>query len=265
MNLKNLKKKKLSELTIPEMREIVKSKERQEVIKHDIRSRIFTKFSVYQTIFFLHLGFSANIVTYMWAFLGLLSTLLLWAGQYWMNIAFIILLYISSFIDHSDGEIARYNRWRKGIKCVSLKGLYLEDISHFFIRVLIFFGIGIGAWMRFQNIYYFYAGVALTLLLLLDQVVKLREYDILIKKDKLKFLEEAKEYKSHYAGKLTKIYDLFKPERLHSSLFFWVALFNVLHWFLIITLLLFILLFIKNFYMELKRLQGYDEKLNKSG
>lgn len=263
MNLKKLKKKTLSELSVSEMKEIVKSKTRIEDAKHSLHKKLFNKLSVYQTIFFLRLGFSADMLSGLWIALGIISTLFLWAGNYWMNIAYFIALFIVSFMDHSDGEIARYWKWRKGETKGTLKGLYFESISHFLIRVFIFFGIGVGAWVRFNQIYYFYAGIALTMLLLFDQVIKLREYHVLIQAGKLELLKESKESKLESGKKLGWLYTLFKPEFMEKSLFFWALIFNVLHWFLIVTLVLFTFLFFKNLYTELKILENFDKQVVK--
>ncbi|MCK5043472.1 CDP-alcohol phosphatidyltransferase family protein [Candidatus Pacearchaeota archaeon] len=261
MDLEKLKEKKLSELTIPEMRKIVWSKEREENKKKDIRVRIFTKFSVYLTKLFLHLGISANMVSYLWIFLGVASTILLWSGQYWASISFLILFNLAAIIDHSDGEVARYWMWRKGKKEGSVTGLYLEDLSHFLIRISIFFGIGVGAWMRFDQIYYFYAGVVLTIVFSLDQVIKLRVYDSLIQSGKIKLINKARKEKTT-PGKLKWLHSIFKPQYMQKSLFFWAIIFNVVHWFLIVTVILFVPLFFKNFYRELKRLEDVDKKNN---
>jgi hypothetical protein len=261
MELEDLREKKLSELTIPEMRKIVWSQEREKNKKKDIRVRIFTKFSVYLTTFFLRLGFSANVVSFLWIFSGIASTIFLWFGQYWASIGFLIFFNLASFIDHTDGEMARYWMWRKRQKEGALIGFYLEDLSHFLIRITIFFGLGVGAWMRFDNILYFLVGTALTIIFSLDQVIKLRVYDSIIQSGKLKILNRARKEKTT-PGKLKWISDLFKPQYMHKSLFFWALIFNVTHWFLILTLILFVPLFFKNFYREIKRIGTIDKEYN---
>lgn len=254
-----LRKKDLWDLTINDLKKIVWSKDRQELVKNDTRARMFGRISVYQTMFFLRLGFSANAVSGLWLFLAIAATFLLWIGNYWASLACIAIHYLAFMIDLSDGEVARYWNWRKKRSGYTIKGLYLESISHFLLRTFIFFGLGVGAAIRFGNIYYFYAGVALSMILLIDQVLKLREYDAIVLSGRINLIKDARKHKEKYSGKLNWFYNLFKPTMLHYSLFFWAALFNVLHWFLIATLVLSIPLLFKNIYYGSKKMDSYDK------
>lgn len=259
MITKELKKKNLSELTIPEMREIVKSKGRDEEKRLYIHSRIADKFSIYQTKLFLKLGLSANTVSFIGIVIYILSTILLWVGDYWLNIIFYIIFLIASFIDYSDGEIARYWMWRKDKKRGTLKGLYTELASHPITDTFIFFGIGIGAWNRFDNIYYFYVGIALSFMMLLNQMLKLKEYETIVSADRINLLKKSRRSKPEISSRMRWIYNLFKPQTILYSLFFWALIFNVLHWFLILTLIVFTPRFIKSIFDVLKRLERLDK------
>ncbi|MDD5193380.1 MAG: hypothetical protein PHF67_02225 [Candidatus Nanoarchaeia archaeon] len=259
--LDELRKKNLSELTFSELRKIVSGKGRDEEKRLYIHSRVADKFSIYQTKLFLKLGLSADAVSMIWIILGVLSTALLWFGTYWMNILFYIIFLIALFIDYSDGEIARYWMWRKNRKKGTIRGLYIENASHSIMDVFIFLGIGIGAMNRFGEIYYVWAAIALIIMILFNQIFKLREYEVLLVSDRLEKLKDMGKTPSSPLEKesMRYIYNLFKPQTILYSLFFWMLILNVVNWFLLLTTFLFAIIFIKNLFVLSKRLKSLDK------
>lgn len=263
MNNKDLREKSLSELTISEMREITNSKGREEERRLYIHSRVADKFSIYLTRLFLFFDVSANQVSLIWIILGTLATIFLWVGSYWFNITFYIIFLIALFIDYSDGEIAKYWMWRKGKKKYTLKGLFIENASHSIIDVFIFLGIGIGAWNRFDQIYYFYFGIAMALMILFSHVFKLRIYETIILAKRKDLLKDAKKTDSNSIKKIRWLHNLFKPQTVLYSLFFWTLIFNVLHWFLILSVVVFAIVFVRDMVGLFKKLDKLDKNEKK--
>lgn len=110
---------------------------------------VYRKVSIYGTMLFARLGLSANTAT----FISLLCTL----GSLWFFLqnepvylviaAVLILAY--HYLDHVDGELARYYRKTKGTKG-SLKGSYFDLLCHMYSVNLYFFCISIALYKELQ-------------------------------------------------------------------------------------------------------------------
>ena len=88
----------------------------------NLDEKIIRKFSIYLTVVFIKLKFTANMVTMVSFFVGILASILILID---MNFVFysLALLWIIKILDYVDGEIARYN------KTSSLSGLFLDRIN----------------------------------------------------------------------------------------------------------------------------------------
>lgn len=82
---------------------------------------------------FIHLRVTANAVTVLMIFVGIIANLLLSFQAYFVGIVF---CYLSFLLDKCDGELARFYGG------VSRLGIYLDEIYHFLINSSIFLAIG---------------------------------------------------------------------------------------------------------------------------
>ena len=101
------------------------------------------KISPYVTRLALRLGFSANSVTGLMIFVGLLGV---WCFSLQGPLAFLGILGVQLYLllDCVDGEVARFN------KTQSANGIYLDRWRHYVVEVSIFVALGIRAWNQEQ-------------------------------------------------------------------------------------------------------------------
>jgi len=98
-------------------------------------SLIYRRISIYITKIFLQTSITANQVTVMSLAMGLASSAVLASGHFAFGaLAFLL----SSVLDCVDGEIARYKN------SSSVKGVYLDIITHYIIDPLMFTGLALG-------------------------------------------------------------------------------------------------------------------------
>jgi len=106
---------------------------------------LYRKFSIYLTIIFVYLKFSANIVSLL-GMIVCLSGISLFALSSDVKLHFIgvILLQISIFMDYSDGEVARYRKHHtaSGNGENNISGVYMDNIVHYILTPVgvFFFG-----------------------------------------------------------------------------------------------------------------------------
>jgi phosphatidylglycerophosphate synthase len=89
--------------------------------------------------FFLRSGISANQISFVSIFLGIISAILISTGGFWCIIFGGILMQIWLILDKTDGLIARYK------KTTSKMGEFLEEFNGSLIAVLFFLSIGFAA------------------------------------------------------------------------------------------------------------------------
>lgn len=96
--------------------------------------------SIFFTKFFLIVNITANQVTHMQNFIGVLGALLFISGNYLHSIAGVILLQFYAILDHVDGEVARCRQEE------SEQGKYLDILGGNLVLPLTLFTISIGAY-----------------------------------------------------------------------------------------------------------------------
>lgn len=98
-------------------------------------SLFYRKISIYLTRILLFTPITANQVTILGLIIGIISAFFFSGGNYLIG-AFLFMFAI--LLDFSDGEIARYRN------NPTIKGVFLDIISHYIIDPLMFLGISIG-------------------------------------------------------------------------------------------------------------------------
>lgn len=143
---------------IPSVKELRKICQTAESAKHDsILGRYFgRKLSIYLTHVLLHTPISANQVTILMLLVGMVSGTLFIIGNYWCSLAGSILFPIMYILDGVDGEVARYRN-----SC-SLKGVYLDRVSHIITYPFLFIGITFGVYINNHDIRVFIFGFLAT-------------------------------------------------------------------------------------------------------
>ncbi len=107
--------------------------------RHDI---IVRKLSIYLTWLLLHTRISANGVTVLQTVVGFGGGLLLMSADYIHSLAGIFLLQLGYILDCSDGEVARYRGQ------ASVNGVFLDLIGHEIVIPMMYFGLGVGEYLR---------------------------------------------------------------------------------------------------------------------
>jgi len=111
------------------------------------------KVSIYLTFVFIKLGFSANTVTGLFLFSGIVSAILFSLGSRTSMLAGALVLQLWYILDHSDGEVARYRDE------VSLTGSYFDYLTHYIVHPLVFIGLGWGFLKSTGNMGYLLSGI----------------------------------------------------------------------------------------------------------
>ena len=88
-------------------------------------------FSMYITWLFVRIGITANTTTFFTILCGLAGVALCMPHIFWLNVIGASLLILEMVLDCVDGEIARWT------KKSSLKGLYLDLVSHLLCNALL--------------------------------------------------------------------------------------------------------------------------------
>ena len=115
-------------------------------------SLFYRKISIYFTWVFLLTPISANQVTILSLIFGLVSAIFFSYGSYLVGS---LLFLFALLLDYVDGEIARFR------KNSSIKGVYLDIISHYIIDPFMFLGVSIGVFkITFDPIILVFGGVS---------------------------------------------------------------------------------------------------------
>lgn len=97
----------------------------------------YRRLSIYITrcLLILFPKITPNQVTSSGIIIGIIGVILIAVYNLYSNLLGFLLLYIWTLLDRVDGEIARYKKTK------SLKGLYLDELSHFIITPAFFMAI----------------------------------------------------------------------------------------------------------------------------
>lgn len=136
--------------SIKRLREICQPKSSKKI---PYTEQFYRKFSIYITKFLLSkTNINANQVTAFSILVGILAGVFFSFGKSWTMLTGAVLLNVWYFIDHLDGEIARYRRTS------SLTGQYFDLMNHYTVHPIVFFGLGIGLYFRYDWFWLVYAG-----------------------------------------------------------------------------------------------------------
>lgn len=143
--------------------------------------------AVYSTrvaLWMLKLGITPNQITVFWTLAVSLITFLLWFGSYKLNILFVFLYIFLYGFDYIDGDMARIMKRAVPKFNQNILGSWIDKIYYYFHRALVIIGLSIGVASSSGNVRYFYLGVVTIFFVFGDIMIKLREIDVLVSKNK---------------------------------------------------------------------------------
>jgi len=104
------------------------------------------KISIYITWLFIKTPITANQVTVLSIFIGLLGGVMLFIDHPFMPLVATICLFVYHLLDKVDGEIARYH------KKTSREGVYLDEIGHSLVFPVFFVVLGLRLYAETPNL-----------------------------------------------------------------------------------------------------------------
>ena len=113
----------------------------------------------------LHTPITANQVTFFSLVIGIVGIGLFSALAPSLFLAGTILLQLWYFLDHVDGQIARYH------KTVSITGRFFDFLTHHIIHGVIFFSLGICMYQITRNFYLVIWGFVLSLFMMIFNLI----------------------------------------------------------------------------------------------
>jgi len=212
---------------------------------------ILGNISPYLSWLFAKLPFTPNQISFIWIIIGFIGIFIMGLGGYWFLLLGILIYHFAILLDYVDGEIARIR------KKTTIGGAYVDMTFSWIFRSLLLLGLGIGIYNTNGNVIYFYLGIWSCLLLVFDNLAKLKVYEALIDEDRLDLIKKQKEIilKDKSFIQKTKIYiiEMLRPFSPFSLIFF-AILFNVPHYYLILMAIISPLVFVRsliNIYKEI--------------
>ena len=124
--------------------------------------------SIYITKLFLKLGITANQTTFISIVIGVISVVLFAFGNYWYTLSAVFLLHISSILDCTDGEIARY-------RGASPVGAFFDSLFHDIMYGLLFVGISFGVYQNYPNTLVFALGFSASVFKMLHRLTSVKK------------------------------------------------------------------------------------------
>jgi hypothetical protein len=106
---------------------------------------LYRKLSYFLTFLFVHLKFSANMVSFVGMIISLFGiSLFALSSNVKLHFIGVILLQISIIIDYSDGEVARYRFYQDNNrrKETNISGKFMDNMGHFTMTPLAVFFFG---------------------------------------------------------------------------------------------------------------------------
>ncbi|MCR4368626.1 MAG: CDP-alcohol phosphatidyltransferase family protein [archaeon] len=97
--------------------------------EHWITAKFQRKISIRLTWMLLHTPITANQASLLGFTVGILGAFLVSSGNYYLTLLAVFMLYLSEWLDSSDGEIARYRK-TAGPKGEMLEGIFSPSIIH---------------------------------------------------------------------------------------------------------------------------------------
>lgn len=237
-------------------------KKTRDYSKYPLNIQPTLRISPYISYFFIRFFpfITPNQISFMWEFIMLIGFFIMALGGYWNFLIGILIYHFAFIFDSVDGDIAR------ATKRSTLGGAYLDKFFSWINRSLLLLVLGIGLYNVTENAIYFYLGVWCCLILVFDNLNKLKVYETFLSYDKFGLLKkkykiEKEEYRT--AGKkaqknilgLIKSYviDFLRPTSPFTLLFF-AILFNITIPYLIFMAVIIPIFFIKNFISIYKKI-----------
>ncbi len=224
-------------------------------VKPPWRTRVARKVSIYLTWFFVQTPITPNQLTFLVMILGIITAFLFMLGNYYYSLLAIFLFHMSFFVDHSDGEVARYK------KMSSIRGFYLDLMTHIVVNPLVIIGMAIGAYFHpsagIPNYIFLAAGVLGAYSLTINNFIKLKKYEAYI------ILKEFKKLKEVNAGIEKKEDDKSRPFTNEIKNFFKISIFDAIFLFGILNLLSYLVLIFGVLYTLQAGKRFYSEYKNK--
>ena len=148
------------------------------------------RISIYITYLFIKMRIHAMGATTIFLLNGIAATLLFSFGGKINFLIGVLLLQLWYVMDHVDGEIARYHEE------TSLTGMYYDELVHYIVHPVVFFGIGIGLFREKGEMIYIVsgmlAGLSIMLLSLIVDIKKLVSISNLDKNKDFVYYDEDK-------------------------------------------------------------------------
>ena len=218
--------------------------------------------SPYISYFFVnYFPFTPNQISILWGIIGLIGAFFIAIGGYWYMLIGILIYHAGFILDCTDGELARLK------KKTSLGGAYLDKFLHQVHRSVLVLALGIGVYNTSGHILYFYFGAFSSLFFMMDNIGKLKVYEVLANKNKFGLAEKMQEsYKERgeSKNKILRImkkysFEMLRPANPFTLLFF-AILFNVAKYYLILMIIVTPIFFAKSFMNTYRELGNLSEK-----
>jgi hypothetical protein len=140
--------------TLDELRTTVQ-KARHREIGNWLARRVWRPTAIYGTWLAVRLGVSAHQVTLAALAASLGGAAAIGGGDRWGFVVGVALLHIGSWLDHVDGQVARWNA------TASLDGVYHDYIMHHLVNLSLGFSLGYGLAVRSRNVGWSLSGFAI--------------------------------------------------------------------------------------------------------
>jgi len=227
------------------------------------RDKFVRSVSIHITRLFLFTNISANGVTWIMLFTGILSAMFYTKGVYVFSLIGLLLHHLYFILDAVDGEVARYT------KKTSDKGVYLDLMSHIIVHPLLIMGMAIGAFynnpLPIPDYYFLFFGFVGSFSYMVSNFASDKKYELFVKKGDFKTLEKMKKRITYDDD--TKI-NHFKEELWFLisfeviNLMFFFTILNLIPYLVIIYAILFSYNAVRKFslgYKHVDRLIAYDD------
>jgi len=198
-----------------------------------ITRNIYRPPATYLTWLLLHTNITANQVSFLTILIGFFSGFFFIFGKYEYSLVGAILFQLTYFVDCCDGDIARFRN------ACHPKGHYYGRLSHILIDSFVFLGIGIGLFKELGNIIYLYLVILITTSHMLFSVFvaeKFRiyyEYNLKQKKNESS-LEKVNGVLLNIFKKIFDKIGIIFRQPMHFNIVMIAAIFNVLHWVIVL-------------------------------
>lgn len=211
---------------------------------------------LYVTRPLLKTNITPNQITTFWVILQIFASLMMVFGNYWFNVAGILIYTFAMLLDYVDGQIARIK------KISTYKGIFLEELGLYFGNPIFFLCLGIGTARAFSDYRYFLLGVISCVAQLYSKlaVVNPDSYKNQEFKEKISELKGGLTMRSKKRKKLGWVFFLFRRSQPLNFLFLGL-LFNIPHVVLIVYTALFLLDMARKLFGQILMLYKLDKEL----